>query len=357
MKPANWLLLPALAALATGAALAEEPRPVRVQPVVIGAPESAVTYSGTVHARVLADLAFRVGGKVVARPVNVGDHVTAGQVLARLDPADLRLNLETSAQALASARADERNARIDSDRYERLGQSSPAFLPSERDKRQMTEAMAAARLAQAERQLSLARDQLDYATLTADAAGLITALPVEIGQVVTAGQTVASLAHTAETEVVVDVPENRLPDIRAAQAITIRLWSAPDHPLDGKLREIGALADPASRTFAVRITVIDPPPGLLALGMTAAVRFAHPAPPVALMPATALTDSGGHPAVWVLDPQRHRAALRPVQVAGYGGNGEVAIAGGLAVGDQVITAGASLMNPDLPVTAWAGPTR
>jgi multidrug efflux system membrane fusion protein len=334
------------------------PRPVRVQTVELTSQESAVSYSGTVQARVLTDLGFRLGGKVVDRPVNIGDHVAAGQVLARLDAADLRLTMEADEQSVAAAEADARNTWADFDRYDRLGRGSPVFLPAEYDKRQAAKKMAKARLAQAERQLALARDQLDYATLRADADGVITALPVEVGQVVTAGQTVASLAYSGETEVVVDVPENRLPDIRAASLVLVTLWSAPDWVLRGRLREIGARADPASRTFAVKISLLDTPQGMVSLGMTASVRFARPAgASVAVLPSTALTDQDGAPAVWVLDTTHQRAALRRVQVAAYGGDGVVTITAGLAPGEEVVTAGAGLISSDMAVTAWSGPVR
>jgi membrane fusion protein, multidrug efflux system len=336
----------------------EPPRQVRVQTIQLTSQEIAVSYSGTVQPRVLADLGFRIGGKVIDRPVNIGDQVVTGQVLARLDPADLRRTLEAGEQLVAAAAADARNTRADFDRYDRLGRLSPAFLPSEYDKRHAAMEMAKARLAQAERQLELARNQLDYATLQADADGVITALPVEVGQVVTAGQIVASLAHSAETDVVVDVPENRLPDIRTASLVSVTLWSAPDRILKGRLREIGARADPTSRTFAVKISVLDPPKGILSLGMTASVRFVRPAEtPVVLVPSTALTDQDGAPAVWVLDTAHQRAALRRVQVAAYTGDGMVTITAGLVPGDQVVTAGTGLISSDMAVTAWSGPVR
>jgi RND family efflux transporter MFP subunit len=353
-------VLPILVALLVAPAVlraAEPPRPVRVQTVEMTSSEVSLTYSGTVQARVLADLGFRVAGKVVDRPVNIGDFVKAGQVIAKLDPTDLSLNHEADEQAVAAARASAVNTRAEFERYGKMGQKSAAFLPSEFDKRQAAMLSAEAKLAQAERQLALASDQLSYTTLRADADGLITALPAQVGQVMTAGQTVASIAYAAETEVLVDVPENRLADVRATSDIAVTLWSSPGEKLRGRLREIGALADPASRTFAVRITLLDRPHNL-ALGMTAAVRFTHPAgAPVAVLPATAIADQGGHPAVWVLDPQRERAALRPVQVAAYRADGTVAIASGLASGDKVVTAGKLQLDPDMPVTAWSGPTR
>ena len=218
--------------------------------------------------------------------------------------------------------------------------------------------MADARLSQVERQVALAKDQLNYGTLTADADGVITALPVQVGQVVGAGQTVASLAHTAETEVVVDVPENRLSEVRQAAGIDISLWADPEHKLTGRVREIGGQADAASRTFAVKVTVLDQPQNLLALGMTATVRFvAPPRAPVAILPATAITARNGAPAVWVFDPKEQHAMLQPVQIAGYGGDGSVAVASGLSPGEQVVTAGASQIDPNMRLVAWAGAAR
>jgi multidrug efflux system membrane fusion protein len=332
--------------------------PVRVATVAFAPRTATLTLSGTVQARTLAELAFRVGGKVVTRPVEVGDHVRAGQVLATLDQADLQLSFEAARSALDSAVADAAKARADFSRYQQLGRESPAFMASEYDHRQSASRMADARVIQAARQLELAKDQLAYATLSADADGVITALPVQVGQVVASGQAVAGLAHTAETEVVVDVPENRLPDVRAAQQIDVALWAEPSHPLKGRVREIGAQADAASRTFAVKVTVLNAPPDLLSLGMTAAVRFvAPPGAPLAILPTTALTDHEGSPAVWVLDPASGHASRRRVTVAGYLGDGSAAIAAGISAGEQVVTAGANDIDPAMRLVAWAGASR
>lgn len=347
-----------LLVLTIGTARAEAPRPVRVQTIVFTTAQQTVTYPGDVQARVQANLGFRVGGKVIARLVNIGDHVTAGQTLARLDPADLRLSVEADTQAVRAAEAEAVNAHAEYERYQRLGRTSPAWIPSEFDRRRAAMDGADARLAQVQRQLSLARDQLNYTELHADADGVITDIRMEVGQVIAAGQTVASLAHTAETEIVVNVPENRLPDVRGAQHIGIRLWSRPDVELTGRTREIGALADPLSRTFAVRITVLNPPPDTLALGMTATVAFSRSAgAPVALLPASAVVGGDNHPAVWVLDEATHRAVRHSVQVAAWRGDGQVVVSGGLQPGDKVVTAGASQLDAATPVAAWAGAIR
>jgi multidrug efflux system membrane fusion protein len=399
---------PFIAPATIAAAWADDPakpalQPVRVQTVSFSPAEDSVSYPGTVQARVQASLGFRIGGKVTERLVDIGDHVTAGQLLAQLDPTDPRLALQSDVQMVRAAEAEAVNARADFQRYQRIGRASPAFLPSEFDKRQAALDGAEARLAQAQKQTALASSQLDYTRLPADADGVITDVKLEVGQVVTAGQTVFVLAHTAETEIVVDVPENRLPDIRAADTVSIRLWSQPDHVLAGRVREIGALADAVSRTFAVKVTVLRPVsntpisntpifrtpspstsvpitsvpntlgpntlgpntlgpntlgPNTLGLGMTASVRFAHASGhSVARLPASAIVSVDGVPSVWVLDPAAHRAVAHPVQVAAWSGDGDVLVSTGIDNGAQVVTAGAAMLDATTPVTAWVGAIR
>jgi multidrug efflux system membrane fusion protein len=344
--------------LSAAARADQPPRPVRVQTISYAQQQDAVTYAGTVQARVQASLGFRVPGKVTERDVDIGNHVAAGQLLAKLDPADLRLAVEADMQSVRAAEAEAVDARAEFQRYQRLGRGSPAFIASEYDKRRAALDGAEARLAQAQRRLTLARDQLDYTELRADADGVITDLKLEPGQVVAAGQTVISLAHTAETEIVVDVPENRLPDIRGADRISIHLWSQPDRAFPGRVREIGALADAVSRTFAVKVTVLGPAGETPGLGMTASVRFARSAGPiVALLPAAAVVSLDGVPSVWVLDAAAHRAVAHPVKVSAWLGDGQVAISGGVDNGAQVVTAGAALLDPAMPVSAWAGAVR
>ena len=353
MRARLFLAVPLVACLGAG----DPARPVRVATVSIQAMPSRLVFSGAVQARNQADLAFRVGGKVTARPVEVGAVVRAGQALAQLDAADLKLAEEAAEAALRAVLADAANARAELARYERVGRNSPAYLPSEFDKRTAAARMAEARTAQAARQFSLARSQSSYSALTADADGVVTSLPVQVGQVVAAGQTVATIARLDEIEIAANVPENRLAEVRGAGEVAIALWAAPGRAFRGRVREIGALADPTSRTFAVRVTVQDAPPGLMGLGMTATVAFDRPETPVARLPATALTDRGGKAAVWVFEPARQRAVLRPIEVAGYGGDGSLLVRSGLADGEQVVTAGVGQIDGDMALTAWTGATR
>ena len=332
-----------------------DPRPVRVETAVYSTLADTFVYSGTVQARRQAELGFRVGGKIVSRAVDPGARVHARDVLAQLDPADLRLAMEGASSAVIAAEAEATNMRAEFRRYASLGQGSPAYVAAEYDKRAAQLAMADARLTQARRQSALAQSQLGYGTLMADADGVVTAVMAEIGQVVQPGQTVVSLAHTAATEIVVDVPENRLSTVRTAPAVSVALWSQPDHVLEGRVREIGARADSASRTYAVRISL--PDGNDAPLGATATVQWtAAAAAPVIVLPATALVQRDGHPAVWVLDPTQHRATPHAVTVGGYRED-RVVLLEGLKGGEQVITAGATQIDPDMAVIAWTGPSR
>ena len=353
---AAWLAV-AAAPLAAAAPPPAPPRPVRVQAVTLAPRLHALVVSGIVQARTQADLAFRVGGKIVRRPVEVGDHVRAGEALASLDPADLGFSQQAAEAALLAAEADAGNARVDLRRYVELGRASPAYLPSEYDKRLAAERGAEARMAQARHALELARDQSGYGVLRADAAGIVTSLLAQVGQVVASGQTVATIARLDDIEVAADVPEDQLAAVRAAGMVRVELWALPGLALRGRVREIGALADPSSRTFRVKVTLLDPPVSRLALGMTASLRFDLPAPMLAVLPASALADQAGRPAVWVLDRGTRRAALRPVSVAGYTDDGSVLVSAGLSAGEQVVTAGVGQIAPDMPLVAWTGANR
>lgn len=363
MRPSPFVTLFAalftpLAFLPLPSAAGEPPaRPVRVQSVVLAPLQLPLVLSGTVQARVQADLAFRVGGKVIRRAADPGERVKAGQVLAELDPLDLQHSLESAEAALAAAQATASQAAGDLRRYEQLGRTSPAYLPQEYDHRLAAYQAAQANVVQAQRARDLASDQRSYNTLRADADGIITSLPIQPGKVVAAGQTVASLAHSDAIEVVADVPENRLDDLRKASAITVRFWALPDLELPASLREIGGLADPASRTFAVKLALGAMPDQRLALGMTAIVHVQREGGIAAILPSGALTDQNGQPAVWVLDPATHHASLRPVAVGFYDQDGHVSVTSGLRPGEDVITAGVFAITPDMTLSAWAGATR
>src|SRR5690606_8223382 len=239
-----------------------------VQPVA--ASDHATTYfSGEVRARHESPLAFRVSGKIEKRLVDVGAHVAAGDVLATLDPSDLRLQLGAAEAAVASAAADADLARAERDRYAALLQRQ-LISPSQFDAQETALAAAEARLAQARAQLDVARNQVRYARLVADRPGVVTAIQVEAGQVVGAGPVVPMPAQDGERQVGSALPESGMERYPVGTPARVVLWSEPDQLLAGVLREVSPDADSASRTWRARVTLLDAQPSL---GQTARVRF------------------------------------------------------------------------------------
>jgi RND family efflux transporter MFP subunit len=313
------------------------PRAVIAQVVGVHPGDGANVYSGEVRARYENDLAFRVGGKVVARFVDVGAAVRKGQPLARLDPQDAQLGVEGARSALAAAEADHALARAEVERYRDLYAKkfvSQAVL----DARETAFNTTKARLEQARAQLATAQNQSGYTTLAAEADGVITAVNVEAGQVVAPGQTVMRFARPAEKEVVISVPESRLGELRDAQPIQVAVLAAPDRPYAGRIREVAPTADAATRTFAVRISLVTPDDAVK-LGMTANVALGQATGRGAIsVPLTALAQVGDGPAVWVVDPETSKINLRPVTVGAFREDGAT-IASGLKPGEVVVTAG------------------
>jgi RND family efflux transporter MFP subunit len=320
-------------------------RPVHVQRVAFTSTAPSREFVGIVRARYETDLGFRVAGKITARLINVGDRVRSGDVVARLDPQDLKLQVESAQAELAAATSSLEQASIDYDRYVQLrarGFAATADL----DRRKTTRDEADGRLQRAKRALDLASNQLDYTDLKADADGIITATMAEAGQVVAVGQAVARLAHRGEKEAVVALPETWLAQARAAEP-TVRLWSDPDHSFQARLRELAPAADPATRTYAARFTILDADDAV-ALGMTATVTLAQAADTqVVRLPLAAILNRGTGPSVFVVDETR-ALALRPVRVASF--NEDTAlVTDGLNPGDQVVTLGVQKLQAGLKV--------
>src|SRR5437016_5830976 len=227
-------------------------RPVQVQRVSFGRENAAREFVGVVRARYETDLGFRVAGKIVARLVNVGDRVRAGDVVARLDPQDLRLQSESAEAEISAANSNLVQAAADLERYSTLRTRGYASV-ADFDRKKWAKDEAEGRLERARRALDLARNQLGYGDLKADADGVITATLAEAGQVVAIGQAVARLAHRGEKEAVVALPETWLGEARKSNA-TVRLWSERDRSFEATLRELSPQADAASRTYAARFT-------------------------------------------------------------------------------------------------------
>ena len=335
------ILLPVMATAMLGACN-RDIRPVApAQPVIaerLGATSAtaAEEYSGAVHARYESALAFRVPGKIVARYGTLGETVHRGDLLARLDGTDAVLEKDAAEAALAAARSNLQTAQEDLARYVRLvkiGAISRSAYDHQRDQ----VAAAQATYQQAQRQYQLRDNQLRYTDLRADHDGVITAVDAEAGQVVAEGQTVVSLAWSDGREVYIDVPENRIGEFSGARRISVSLWGT-DRSYPGSVREKSASADPATRTFLIKVAILGPGPEVR-LGMTAGVKVEDAADPKELLiPMTALYHRGAQAAVWIVDPKTRRLALAPVRVERYSDDG-VVIGAGLAAGEEIVLKG------------------
>lgn len=319
-------------------------RPVVTEVVALQTIQPTASYPGEVKARHESDLAFRVGGKIISRSVDVGDRVSTGQVLARLDPQDAELAVQAAQAQVAAAAAEVELTRAELERYGRLRERQ-LLGQSDLDVREHAHRAATARLNEAQAGLEIARHQHQYAELVSVGDGVITAVAAEPGQVVTAGQTVARIARLDEREVLVHVPESRIAAARSAMAVTVRLWAYPDHAYRGEIREIAPMADAVTRTFAIRVRVIDADE-MLALGMTTNVGFAGATPEtrVALLPSTSILEREGRISVLTVDPETTTITPRQVEIVGFAGD-RVAVAGSLAEGDRIVTAGVHKLRP------------
>jgi RND family efflux transporter MFP subunit len=327
MKFWPLLVLPLLMACGEKTPPAEKidtgPKLVKAMKVGAGGTAQEEVYSGDVRARIETQLGFRVGGKLVERMVDVGARVKAGQPLARLDAADQQL-------AATQAEANRALAAAELKRAQELRQKN--FISQAALDAKQTAATAA------EAQAQLAKNQAAYATLTADAPGVIAAVLAEPGQVVGAGQAVFRLARDGEREVAIAIPESRLAGLQVGAAATVELWVGKTYK--GKLRELAPAADPASRTFAARISIVDADADVV-LGRTATVRFAQSAASDIIVPLAAILQQGPGehgPAVWVIGADG-LVSQRAIKIARYADQGAV-IAAGLQPGETIVAAGA-----------------
>lgn len=335
-------LLVFVAACQKGTERPDEPRPVHVVKATLTADDQEASYTGDVRARWESSLGFRVPGKIVARLVEVGQKVKKNEVLARLDPEDQKLSAEAAKQQLVAFRSDYQQTKADLVRYKELFEKG-FISAADYDKRKTSYDTAAARLEQGTAQLELTRNQTAYTTLHADQDGVVTAVQAEVGQVVLAGQTVIKVARLDEKEVAVNVPENRLVELRGTKEVDITLWATPGKSYHGRIREVSPSADNVTRTYTVKVTLLDPDP-TVQLGMTANV-FVKGGSRVAAarLPLTALFQKGSEPAVWVIDPKTGQVVLTPVQVGRYTQD-YVTVVSGLKDGDLVVRAGVHKLN-------------
>ena len=336
---------PAATAPTSPAAAAKLERPVQVERVKFERDGANREFVGVVRARYETDLGFRVAGKIVSRLINNGDVVHAGDVIARLDPQDFVLQVESAEAELAAATSNLAQAKTEAERYATLKTRGFAAV-ADFDRKNAARDEAEGRLERARRTLDLARNQVSYAELKADADGVITATPAEAGQVVAIGQSVARLARHGEKEAVVALPESWLGEARKSQA-SVRLWSDPDRRFTARLRELSPQADAATRTYAGRFTIADADE-TVALGMTATVTLARTTDAkIAKLPLAAVLNRGSGPAVYVVDASGV-LEVRDVKVAAFTEDAAL-VTDGVRDGEVVVTLGVQKLQAGLKV--------
>ena len=299
-------------------------QPVVTQIVANSASDGSFTYAGEVRARYEMALGFRINGKIVARLVDAGTVVKAGQVLARLDPNDAALQASQAESQWKLAEAEVK-------RFRDL-RSSNFISQSALDAKETL-------LKAAQAQAGLARNQAAYTNLVADHAGVIAAVMAEPGQVVSAGQPVFRLARAGAREVAISIPESRISKLKIGAPAEVTLWAedAKAAPLQGLLRELAPTADPASRTYPARVALNDADARSV-LGMTAQVRFINnTGGSSVILPLSAIFQQGDQPAVWIVAAD-HSVQLRPVKVTAYRDDGAL-IGDGLTTGERIVSAG------------------
>lgn len=326
-----------LAACAGHAPEASPAAPVVTMAVQATPGDTADSYPGDVHARYEMPLSFRVGGQLVARYVNFGEHVKKGQELAQLDAQDAGDNLASARAALDAAEHRLVFATQQRDRDEaQFKQNLISKVQIEQTRDAYTSALAARE--QAKHQWMLAQNQTRYTTLIADHDGTITSQDADVGQVLAAGQQVFGFAWSGEREVRIDVPENRIDGLAPGQVAVITLPALPGRAYSAKIREIATAADAQSRTYRVKLA-FDEPDASLELGMTAKATLSVAARAGASIriPSTALFHDGNRPAVWVVR-RDSTLELRPVSIARYGEK-DVWLTGGLQSGERIVMQG------------------
>ena len=309
---------------------------------------------GEVRPRYESDLGFRIAGKLVARAVDVGATVKKGDVLAQLDIQDYRNKLKSADTDIAGAQAVLIEAQATEARLRHLlanGNTTRANY----DVALKNLRSAEAKLEAAKTAMEMAQDQLGYATLVADFDGIVTAVNAEAGQVINVGQSIVRLARPEDKDAVFAIAESAFTGTRRdgpPPEVIALLLSNAGVTADGVVREVSPIADPATRTFQVKVTLKNPPEQMR-FGASVIGRVKLSATPVVVLPSSALLDKGGQPAVWIVDPASVTLRLQSITVARYETD-RVIVAGGLAKGDIVVTAGVNRLRENQKIRMAEG---
>ena len=322
--------------------VAPEIRPVRTVMIEKQAGGETVTLTGTVYALEEVNLAFRTGGRMIERNVNVGDRVKPGQLIARVEAVTQQNAVQSARANLSGAMGKLTEARNNFDRQQSMlaeGVVSRAVF----DRAVQTRQTAQAQVDVAQAQLSTARDQLTYTELFADSEGVVTARGAEPGEVVSAGRMIVTVARQGGRDAVFNVPARVIEKAPVDPEVSVALTTNPSVQAKGRVREVSPQADPVTRTFEVRVGLIDPPEAMR-LGSTVSGTLHLGEVEGLHIPASALTSTAGRPAVWIVDTESSTVSLRNVDVLRFGVS-EVVVSQGLEPDDVVVTAGVQALSP------------
>ena len=330
---------------------AEEPvRAVKVLTVGLDAMQSGAEYAGEVRSRVESRLGFRVGGKLLRRYVEMGQHVKAGELLAQLDPQDFKLAADGARAQLAAATTNRDLALADSKRYKDLRDQN-FISAAELERRDTALKAAQAQVDQAQAQLAALGNQTGYANLVADVAGVVTSVDAEPGQVLAAGTPILRIAQDGPRDVVFAVPEDKVGKLKVGSQVLVQAW-AEQKSASASVREVAASADPVTRTFTVKVGLNGPETWPIGSTVTVAPKaLDRSGPSVIKLPTSALQHDGEKAAVWVLEKVTMTVRLQPIAITTADGN-EVVVSEGLEPGMQVVSVGAHVLNPGQKVTIY-----
>ena len=319
-----------------------EARPVRVIAAMEHAGGEKITLSGVIEAKIEVDLAFRIGGRVIERFVNVGDRVVAGQLIARLDSQDEANALRGAKAGLSAAEGQFLEAEINYERQRQLLERGFTTRMRYDETVQLLRTLRA-QVDAATAQVAIAQNRFDDTSLFADAPGEVTARVVETGQVVAPGQMIVRLARQDGRDAVFDIPPAILSRGRRETPISVALSIDPSIRAMGRVREVSPQADARTGTFRVRVGLATPPTEMR-LGSTVTGQMTLESGEGIVIPASALARFDSLPAVWVFDPKSETVSQRKVEVALHRAS-DVVLAAGLASGEIVVTAGVQALRP------------
>ncbi|MFS8113169.1 efflux RND transporter periplasmic adaptor subunit [Rhizobium jaguaris] len=315
----------------------EPPRPV-LSIVAKSTAASALTLPGTIEAKIETQLAFRVLGRVIARKVSVGDIVKKGDVVAAIDPLSLELAVKSSQSELSNAQAQLANAASSEERQRSLLESrsgsEAAYEEAELGRRS-----ASASVAKAQANLDKAEEQLGYAQLRAEFDGVVTATSAEVGQVVAAGQSIATIARPDQRDAIIDIPVASFDGLKVGSPFEVALQQDPTIRASGVVREIAPEAEATTRTRRTKITLTDPP-AAFRLGSVVTATATVVADPMVLLPSSSVLMKDGKPNVWVVDTAAREVSIRAIKIDGdLVEGGSVRIAEGINPGERIVIAG------------------